>query len=132
MKNKLDRIGIFSSILCAIHCAILPLFIIFIPSFFVSLFVNDYFEWCFLIISFIIGIISLCFGYKKHKSFKIFPFLSAGLILVLISKILVHNYKHNAPLYLNILMILGGLLIAFSHYLNDKLCNSCIRCKNEN
>ncbi len=129
--DKLDKIGIYASIICAIHCALLPLIIVFLPTFFVSLFINDFVEWTFLLITFLIGIVSLCFGYNKHKSYKVFPIISIGFIILLMSKILIHNYKHNTPFYLNVIMLVGGFIIALSHHINNRLCNTCVKCKNE-
>lgn len=130
--NKLDKFGIIASILCAIHCAILPILVIFLPTFFLSLFVNEYTEWIFLMVSFFIGIWSLCLGYSKHKSIKSLTLISIGFTVLLTGKLIVHYYNHKTPLYLNLLMVLGGLIIASSHYINNKLCSICVKCKHEN
>jgi uncharacterized membrane protein HdeD (DUF308 family) len=126
--NKLDKIGIYASLLCAIHCAIMPLIVVILPILTISLFVTETVEWLLLISAFIVGISSLCLGFKKHKSKKVFPLLSAGFILILIGKIYHnHNFLYQFN-YLNLIMILGGILITFSHYINNKLCNSCKKC----
>lgn len=129
---NLDKIGIYASVLCAIHCAITPMIVVLFPVLFISLFISEIFEWILLFSAFLVGISSLCMGFKKHKSYKGFPFLACGFILLAIGKIY-HNHNFlNEFNYLNLLMVLGGLLISLSHFINNKLCNTCVKCNNLN
>ena len=125
--NRLDKIGIASSLLCAIHCAILPVLLILFPIISLSFFVSETIELFFLISSLIIGIFSICFGIRIHKNWKIFALLSSGFVILLLGKIFHESYLHN-NLSHNLFMAFGGCLVAFSHYLNDKLCKACKMC----
>lgn len=132
--NKLDKIGMSASILCAIHCSLMPFLLLIIPIFSLSLFVTEIFEWVFLILSFLLGISSLCFGYKKHKSYKVFPILCTGFCFLVIGRIMHNHYVHEHEFHFdiyNVVLIMGGLLVAASHYLNSKLCKSCDKCKHK-
>jgi len=129
----IDRIGMFSSLTCAVHCLIVPLFITLIPVFGISLFVSESFEWGLLAFSAILGISSLCFGYRKHKSLKAFAYLSSGIMLIVIGR-LHHNHSSTHGLELDLftlVLVFGSLLVAASHYLNNKLCGSCKPCQKE-
>ena len=129
--TKLDRIGYISSILCALHCTVMPIILIAFPILSLSLFVSETFEWVFLSLSLLLGLTSLCFGYKKHKSFKAFPLLATGLVLIVIGRIMhqhtVHQKEIHIDLY-NIILFAGGILVALSHKINSMLCNTCTKC----
>ena len=117
--------------LCALHCTVMPFVLIAFPILSLSLFVSETFEWVFLSLSLLLGLTSLCFGYKKHKSFKAFPMLATGLVLIVIGRIMhqhtVHQKEIHIDLY-NIILFAGGILVALSHKINSMLCNTCAKC----
>ena len=127
----LDKAGMIASVTCAIHCMIMPLIITLLPIFGLSLFATEEFEWILLIISAILGVTSLCFGFKKHKSYRAFSFLGIGLSLIVIGR-LMHEHVERVngfhfDLYL-IFLVIGAILVATSHWLNNRLCNACSPC----
>lgn len=127
----MNRLGFWSSLICAIHCTILPLVLILIPTSGVYLFINETFELVFLIVSLLINIANLCFGYKIHKSNKALGILATGLFLFLVGRLLhKHNDEHVIQYDLfNFFMILGGVMMAFSSLINSKMCNTCQKCE---
>ena len=132
--NRLDKIGFNASLMCSIHCTLMPFIFLLIPIFSLSLIVTEILEWVFLILSFLLGISSLCFGYKKHKSYKIFPILTAGLCFLVIGRVMHNHYETDRHFHFdvyNLVLILGGVLVAFSHYLNNKLCHTCNKCSHK-
>ena len=129
----IDKVCMFLSVSCAIHCLIIPLVIILVPVFGLSLFVSETYEWVLLAFSAILGVSSLCFGYRKHKSLKAFAYLSSGIMLIVIGR-LYHSHSTNHGFKLDLftlMLVFGSLLVATSHYLNNKLCGSCKPCKKE-
>lgn len=129
--TKLDRIGYISSILCALHCTVMPIILIAFPILSLSLFVSETFEWVFLSLSLLLGLTSLCFGYKKHKSFKAFSILATGLVLIVIGRIMHQHTVHQKDIHIdlyNIILFAGGILVALSHKINSMLCNTCTKC----
>lgn len=127
----MNKLGFWSSFICAIHCTILPLILIVIPTSGVYLFINETFELIFLVVSLFINIANLCFGYKLHKSNKALGVLASGLFLFLIGRLLhKHNHEHIIQYDLfNIFMIAGGIMMACSNLINSKLCHSCKKCE---
>lgn len=127
----LDKAGMIASITCAIHCMIMPLAITLLPIFGLSLFATEEFEWILLMISAMLGITSLCFGFRKHKSFKAFSFLGIGLTLLVIGRLAHEHVSHfhifEFDLYL-LFLVAGAIMVALSHWLNNKLCNTCPPC----
>ena len=104
--NKLDKLGIFSSMLCAIHCTILPIVLILFPVFSISLLTHEKFEWAMLAMSLVLGLSSLCFGYKKHKSFKALSLLAIGILLLLIGKLSHDHYVQSNKIEFDIYNII--------------------------
>lgn len=126
MKNA----GMWASIICAIHCSIMPVVMVLLPTFGIYLFINETIELIILFISLVFNLYNICYGYKSHKSNKAVAFLAIGLFLFLVGR-LMHNHNENHKFVFdlfNLCMISGGLLMAFSSYLNNKLCNTCKVC----
>lgn len=130
---NLDKVGITASLICAIHCSLLPIFIVIFPIFSLSLFATETFEWVFLIISLCLCIASLCFGFKKHKSFKAFSFAGMGFALLVIARMFNDHHKHKEFEFdtFNLILLIGGLLVATSHYINNLLCKRCSVCSED-
>ena len=122
--------GVWASLVCAIHCTILPLLMIITPTTGVYLFINESFEFILLGLSLLFNIANLCFGYRQHKSNKAVAILALGLFLFVIGRLMHHHSKdHHIDFDLfNLFMILGGILMAISSFINDKLCNKCNSC----
>jgi hypothetical protein len=127
----LDKAGMIASITCAIHCMIMPLIVTLLPIFGLSLFATEEFEWMLLMVSAMLGVTSLCFGFKKHKSFRAFSFLGIGLTFLVIGRLAHEHVSHfrvfTFDIYL-LFLVAGAILVAFSHWLNNKLCKSCLPC----
>jgi hypothetical protein len=127
----LDKAGMVASITCAIHCMIMPLVVTLLPIFGLSLFATEEFEWMLLMVSAMLGVTSLCFGFRKHKSFRAFSFLGIGLTFLVIGRLAHEHVSHfrvfTFDIYL-LFLVAGAILVALSHWLNNKLCKSCLPC----
>jgi len=113
LKINWDALGISASIICAIHCALLPVLITSLSVFGVDIIENIFFEFGMIILSLIIGIVSLSHGFKNHHHnflpitlfifgitflifkeiwrFWQFPFLFLAVLLIIISHLLNYN-----------------------------------------
>lgn len=127
----MKKFGLWASIICAIHCTVLPLLTILIPTTGVYLFINENFEFVLLGLSLLLNITNLCFGYKQHRSNKAVAVLASGLFIFVIGRSM-HNHNHHSGFefdLFNIFMVSGGLLMALSSLINDKLCKHCKTCE---
>ncbi len=117
MNSKInwDALGITTSLACAIHCALLPLFFSSLPIFGVNIIENHFFEIVMVALAFIIGIYSLYHGWKKHHH-SIVPMLvfSAGFIF-LVLKLFFVEYEHWL-----LIPAVTGLIVA--HIINYRSC----------
>jgi hypothetical protein len=114
-NNKLDKIGICVSLLCAIHCALLPLLITLLPLMGLSFLANNYFEMAIIATSLFIGYTSLRGSYRKHYNRGPLIIITEGFLVIFIGKIMV------APHYEWLFLTVGGLLIATAHFYNSRL-----------
>lgn len=125
----IDKVGMFSSATCAVHCMLLPFLITILPLYGLSFIVNETFEVIMLMASITLAILSLCLGYKTHKNKKMFFLFSAGISLLLLGRFAHENDWGFSSL---VILFIGGLLISGSHFVNNKLCKSCNSCSMEN
>lgn len=117
MKVKInwDALGIGASLACAIHCALLPLFLTSLPLFGINIIHNTFFEVFMILLALGIGSYSLYHGYKKHHhSLVPISLFFAGFIFLVLKQFFLQ--------YEVWLLIPGVLLIITSHILNYKSC----------
>ncbi len=110
-----DALGISVSLACAIHCALLPLFMTSLPLFGVNIIHNNIFEAGMIVLAFAIGSGSLLHGYKKHHH-SLIPlgiFFTGFLFLVTRQFFASHEAW---------LLIPAVILIIYAHLLNYRSC----------
>lgn len=115
LKINYDRLGIVASIVCAIHCTLLPLVISTLPILGLNLINNLFFEVSMILISLLIGIYSLRHGFTKHHH-KLRPILlfTLGMFFLVLKQVFhPHQIWFLAP---------AVLLIISAHYINLRLC----------
>src|SRR6201991_4292163 len=92
-KINWDVLGISTSVLCAIHCAVLPLAVATLPVFGVNIVHNAVFEFGMIGLAFLIGSWALWHGFSHHHR-RLTPwFLFVAGIMLLIAKQLWHSYE---------------------------------------
>src|SRR5690606_32431845 len=106
----IDRFGATGSLVCAIHCALLPLLLAAIPSLGLSAWLGDGVEIAFVAFATSVGVFSLVYGYRRHRRIRALGVLLAGLVLLWAG--LLHDPWHHGSLALHAaVMTLGGTLI---------------------
>jgi MerC mercury resistance protein len=115
-KYNWDMIGIATSAVCAIHCALLPLVVSSLPLFGTDIVHNLFFEWGMIALAFFVGTYALVHGFIKHHR-SIFPLVlfAAGFALLLLKQFF-HYYQFW-------LLVPAVLFIISAHYYNYRLCN---------
>jgi len=113
--------GVSAAVACAIHCALLPLFITALPLFGIDFLDNIYFEIGMITVAFIIGSLTLWHGYRKHHH-KLSP------LVLFIPGIALLAIKHFFIEYILWLVIPSSLLIISAYYLNWRFCRQAKHC----
>lgn len=115
LKINWDALGIGASLACAIHCALLPLFLTSLPLFGINIIHNVFFEVLMILLALAIGVYSLYHGYKKHHhSLLPLSLFFFGFIFLVLKQFFLQFEVW--------LLIPGVLLIITAHLLNYKSC----------
>ena len=117
LKINWDALGITTSVACAIHCALLPLFLTSLPLFGINIIHNLTFEYSMIVIAFLVGIMALSHGYLDchHRLLPAFIF-TVGICFLLAKQL-----WHQLELYL---LPPAVIAIIYAHYINYKLSKS--------
>jgi len=117
MKTRLnwDTIGITASLACAIHCALLPLFLTSLPLFGINIIHNIFFEIGMVLLAFGVGSYSFYHGYRRHHHTLLPFFLFAIGIMLLVLKLFFIQYE-------NWLLVPAVALIILAHIINYRSC----------
>jgi MerC mercury resistance protein len=115
MKINWDTLGIGASLACAIHCALLPLFLSSLPLFGINIIHNIAFEIGMILLALCIGSYSLYHGYKKHHHSPLpLTLFFAGFVFLILKQVFIEQETW--------LLIPGVALIITAHLINYKSC----------
>ena len=115
-----DRFGATASLLCALHCAVLPLVIAALPALGLGFLANHAFERVFIACASVLALASLALGFRRHRRVRAFWFLVPGVVLLLLGIVIDIDGQ---PLGHALLVSLGGTLVALSHLTNLRLAH---------
>lgn len=114
-KLNLDALGVTASILCAIHCAVLPLVVASLPILGINILRNSFFEYGMIALAFVIGTAALWHGFRRHHHRPGPWLLFTGGMSLLIAKEIWPDYEPG-------LLPFAVLLIVGAHWLNYRWC----------
>lgn len=118
-RSILDRLGAVGSLLCAMHCALLPLLIAALPSFGVAAWLGDGFERGFVLFATMLGLFSVVWGYRRHGAVRALGLLLPGLATLWMG--VLYDPLHHALVPHAIAMTFGGTLVGMAHLANLRL-----------
>ena len=116
-SSKSDFFGIFTALLCAVHCSILPILLAMGSLSTLAWMQQEWVEMVFLIGAIVISSWSIVPNLIKNTAFwKPAIYLFAGLV-VLIYSFLVHTHDGN----IRYVSLLGGALVCVGHLINYRM-----------
>ena len=115
-----DKTAISLSIICAVHCLILPSILILLPNFFSWQLDNELIHFWILVLVIPFSIFGLVTGLINHKKY-IFLILGAIGIIILSLPFLV-NEEILGVFGERFLTFLGSITVATAHFKNYRLC----------
>ncbi len=132
--SKLDMLGFSASTICAIHCAAIPVILLFLPLIGLEFITDPFIEIALIGLSLIVGVYTLTRGYLRHHR-RVYPIVLfiTGLAIIAIGHFAFGHELHegevpeiDAIAVLGAVIIpLGAIMIAIAHYMNRKMCLSC-------
>jgi tetrahydromethanopterin S-methyltransferase subunit C len=116
-----DALGVTTSVACAIHCALLPIFLSSLPLFGINIINNVMFEAGMIALAFAIGTFSLYHGFKRHHHhFLPLIVFAAGFVFLILKQFF---------LSFEIWLLLpAASLIITAHFLNYFFCRKANHC----
>ena len=115
-NNTIDIIASTSSIICAIHCAVIPILLSFSSLSSLHFLANPYIEWTFIGLAILFVFVSLWPSYRNiHSKIKPMVFALAGFVLIALGRFDV------SELWEVMNTVSGALLVSAAHFINWKL-----------
>ena len=129
-STTLDKIGIFLSGVCLIHCLITPVIVTLLPILSLSLAIEHLlFHTLILWLVLPTSCVALFLGCRKHRKISIAVTGIIGMFVLILVATIGHDLLSSSAE--KIAVTIGGLIIAASHYLNYRACQS-ITCSDNN
>ena len=118
-RSLIDRLGATGSLVCALHCALLPLLIATLPALGVSAWWGDGFEQAFVWFATGLGVFSVAWGYRRHHAVRALGLLVPGLAALWLGAY--YLPLHAALVPHAVAMTFGGTLVGLAHLANLRL-----------
>jgi hypothetical protein len=113
----LDHVAIALSGLCLVHCLLLPVIIVAVPL--LAQLNETHFHAQMLLVVVPVSLFAFAHGYRRHGNLRIIVGGIAGIALLFTGGTVAHaNY---GPLADILLTVAGSLVLATSHYFNNRL-----------
>ena len=116
----IDQIGVGLSLTCAVHCLAAPLLLTALPLFGLRFVADDLTEVVLLSSALVLAVSSLCWGFRRHKSGRVFLLLGLAVLLLAGGRLFAQGSSEI------MLVVAGAVILAASHALNWHLCRSCL------
>ena len=127
MKNvlniNLDKVAIGFSAICALHCILLPVALIFLPALSTTFLGSEDFHKALLYFVVPSSAIALFLGCKMHGKNHVYVYGAVGIGSLLIASFFGHDlFGESGEKFLT---LLGAGIISLGHIKNQKLCAEC-------
>ncbi|WP_111307872.1 MerC domain-containing protein [Confluentibacter sediminis] len=115
-NNTLDIIALSSSLICAVHCAAIPVVLSFSSLTSLHFLENPLIEWTFICLGVVFAITSLWPSYKKiHHNKKPLLYVASGFTFIALGRLDFTELWEMGN------TVLGASLVSIAHYVNWKL-----------
>lgn len=105
--------------LCAIHCALLPMAMALLPALGLASLGSQGFERAFVAFATVLGMFSVVWGYLRHRAVRVLSLLIPGLVTLW--AVVLYQPLHEMVVPHAILMTIGGTLVGLAHIVNLRL-----------
>ncbi|TYQ00170.1 MerC mercury resistance protein [Tenacibaculum adriaticum] len=115
-NNTIDIIALSSSLICAVHCAAIPIVLSFSSLSSLHFLENPYIEWTFIGFGLVFVFASILPSYKKvHRKVKPLLYATLGFVFIALGRF------NLTELWEIVNTVIGASIVALAHYLNWKL-----------
>lgn len=118
--SRLDILGAVASSLCAAHCAAVPLAIALFPLAGLEVFDSHAFDYLFACTALGLGALAVVRGFQRHRRPAVAGWFGVAALLLTVGLTVLHDGVAHV-----ILLVAGGLALAWTHWLNLRLLHRC-------
>ena len=118
----LDKSSVGLSAVCAVHCLLMPVAIVMLPSLVVLPFAGERFHLLLIFLVLPLSSAALAMGCRKHRSWRVMAVGVVGLVLLVAAALAGHDLF--GELFEKSATVVGAGLVAFSHVMNFKECRA--------
>ncbi len=122
--GRADRFGAVASLVCAVHCALLPLVLGALPVLGLSFLADHRYEAMFIAFASVLATLMVAYGFRRHRRLLALWLLLPGIALLLAGAF--SAFAHGSALH-SMLVAVGGVLVAGAHVVNLRLARGCVR-----
>jgi len=130
LARAADRVGATASLLCALHCAVLPFVLAVLPTLGLSWLADHLFERVFIAAASAFALTVLIRGWRVHRNPRPLAWLAPGLALLWLGGYVVDG--HDTIGLHALLVSIGGTCLALAHVANlrsaDAPCSDATCC----
>lgn len=119
LSRWVDSLGSVGALLCAVHCALLPVALAMLPVLGLGLLASRNFEIGFVLFATALASTSLVHGVRLHRAYRAMAFLVPGLLLLWAG--VFFEPLHHPVVAHALAMSVGGTLVAVAHLVNLRL-----------
>lgn len=120
VSTHFDKAAIGLSLVCAVHCLLLPVALVILPTLAASTFSDERFHQWMLMTVLPTSLLALTMGCQRHRNMSVMAMGLPGLAILTLAAFLGHDWLGESGE--KIASLLGASLIALGHFRNHKLC----------
>jgi hypothetical protein len=124
-RARIDLVGTCVSLVCAVHCLTVPFLVTVLPLAGAGVLLGGSLEILFIVASVALATGGLCWGFRRHRRWRVFIVLGAALTMIAVGRFLASE-----P-YELVFVFMGAMVLAAGHLLNRYLCLTCKVCGDE-
>ena len=119
VQQRLDKLAISISSLCIVHCLLLPIGIVLIPSIGLQTLADEAFHQMLIVAVLLTSCSALFMGCRQHKVWRVLAWGVSGLFLLIAAVLFGHDF---GELFEKGLTLIGSLFVIIGHVQNYRLC----------
>ena len=118
----LDKSSVGLSTVCAVHCLLMPVAVVMLPSLAALPFADERFHVLLVFFVLPLSTVALTMGCRKHRSWRVMAVGVVGLVLLLGAALAGHDLL--GELTEKSATVIGAGLVALSHVMNFRKCRA--------
>lgn len=126
LTQSADKAAIGLSLLCAIHCALLPIILALLPTITLFGFEDEWFHRFLLVVVLPLSVFALLSGLRKHNNRTALAIGMVGLAVLILAAVAGHDLFGETGE--RVVTVFGSFLVATSHFRNFRLCRLQTSC----